>query len=342
MDPTRLQASINTDTHLPILLSGEPDRRAETTDLLPDTAQVSKPKRSMDISFGKSGENQPKPMRGRHQLHNPIVSFLKEETMKCQARSIRTPREWYFSAEIEIAIQEAGLKQYDDVLKRLILASGSSLSVLVLKEAMQTWRSRTDQLHLQISTHSSKADTYTNICRIDQTITGLNLFRRYHISYLFKTCGGCEIPSLSGFVATPAYNASAIKRAGNPLKIAESELTTAMMKQVLPGLEPGSPEYKKGYNHVRNLRLLARRFHILQERFGNGILALIPYPQHFHHPGLELTDNMYVLYGIAEGLTNELLGSPRYPSPSFATSFPSSTILRDAICGHWARQLGRL
>ncbi|KOC13979.1 hypothetical protein AFLA70_184g001761 [Aspergillus flavus AF70] len=64
------------------------------------------------------------------------------------------------------------------------------------------------------------------------------------------------------------------------------------MKQVLPGLEPGSPEYKKGYNHVRNLRLLARRFHILQERFGNGILALIPYPQHFHHPGLELTDNM--------------------------------------------------
>ncbi|KAF7624069.1 hypothetical protein F9C07_2280746 [Aspergillus flavus] len=292
VDPTRLQASINMDTHLPILLSGEPDRRAETTDLLPDTAQVSKPQRSMDISFEKSGENQPKPMRGRHQMHNPIVSFLEEETMKCQARSIRTPREWYFSAEIEIAIQEAGLKQYDDLLKRLILASGSSLSVLVLKEAMQTWRSRTDQLHLQISTHSSKADTYTNICLIDQTITGLNLFRRYHISYLFKACGGCEIPSLSGFVTTPAYNASAIKRAGNPLKIAESKLTTAMMKQVLPGLEPGSPEYKKGYNHVRNLRLLARRFHILQERFGNGILALIPYPQHFHHPGLELTDNM--------------------------------------------------
>ncbi|PIG85583.1 hypothetical protein AARAC_007334 [Aspergillus arachidicola] len=278
VDPTRLQASIDRDAHLPILLSGQPDRRAETTDLLPDTTQVRKPKRSMDISFENSGENQQKPMRGRHQMQNSMVSFLEEETMKCQAKSLRTPREWYFSAEVEIGIQKAGLKH--------------SLSVLVLKEAMQTWRSRTDQLHLQISTHSSKADTYTNICRINQTITGLNLFRRYHISYLFKTCGGCEIPSLSGFVATPAYNASGIKRAGNPLKIAESELTKAMMKQVLPGLEPGSPDYEKGYKDVGNLRLLARRFHILQERFGNGILALIPYPQHSHHPGLELSDNM--------------------------------------------------
>ncbi|KAB8214698.1 hypothetical protein BDV33DRAFT_195859 [Aspergillus novoparasiticus] len=267
VDPMRLQVSINRDTHLPILLSGQPDRRTETTDLLSETARVSKPKRSMDISFERSGENQQKPMRGRHQVHNPVVSLLEEETMKCQAKSIRTPREWYFSAEVERAIQKAGLKQYDDLLKRLILASGSSLSVLVLKEAMQTWRSRTDQLHLQISTHSSKADTYTNICRIDQTITGLNLFRRYHISYLFKTC--------------------------------------AMMKQVLPGLEPGSPDYKKGYKDVGNLRLLARRFHILQERFGNGILALIPYPQHSHHPGLELTDNM--LSRVPESLFRDIV-----------------------------------
>ncbi|KAE8311330.1 hypothetical protein BDV41DRAFT_589820 [Aspergillus transmontanensis] len=267
VDPTRLQVSMNRDTHLPILLSGQPDRRAETTGLLPETAQVSKPKRSMDISFEKSGENQPKPMRGRHQMHDPMVSFLEEETMKCQAKSIRTPREWYFSAEVEIAIQKASLKQYGYLLKRLILASGSSLSVLVLKEAMQTWRSRTDQLHLQISTHSSEADTYTNICHIDQTITGLNLFRRYHISYLFKTC--------------------------------------AMMKQVLPGLEPGSPDYKKRYRHVNSLRLLARRFRILQEQFGDGILALIPYPQHSHQPGLELPDNM--LSRVPEPLFREVV-----------------------------------
>ncbi|KAE8322577.1 hypothetical protein BDV39DRAFT_196581 [Aspergillus sergii] len=263
VDPTRLQASIDRDTHLPILLSGKPDRRAET-DLLPETAQVSKPKRSMDLSFQKSGENQQKPMRGRHQMHNPTVSFLEEETMKCQAKSIRTPRDWYFSAKVEIAIQKAGLKQYDDLAKRLILASGSSLSVLVLKEAMQTWRSRADQLRLQISTHSSKADTYTNIRLIDQRITGLNLFRRYHISYLFRTC--------------------------------------AMMAQVLPGLEPGSQDYKTGYKHVGSLRLLARRFRILQEQFGDGILALIPYPQ---QPGLELSDNM--LSRVPESLFREIV-----------------------------------
>ncbi|KAF5859891.1 hypothetical protein ETB97_002250 [Aspergillus alliaceus] len=290
VDPTRLQASKNKDTYLPIALAPKGDSRAATTDLLPNTVQESERKRSVDILFDKGGHNKGKAKQGRRQKDNTVVSFVA--AMKCQAKSLRPPQEWYFTAEMEMAIRNADLKQSEEVLKRLILGSGSSQSVLFLKEAIQTWRARGDLPHLQISNRSSKAETYTNISLIDQRITSLNLFRRYHISYLFEVCGGCETPFLSGFVATPAYNASCIKRAGNPLKNAESELTTAMMKQVLPRLEPGSSEYKKGYKDVTNLRLLARKFHILQERFGKGILALIPYPQQSHQPGLELSDNM--------------------------------------------------
>ncbi|GAB1198433.1 hypothetical protein APSETT444_007752 [Aspergillus pseudonomiae] len=257
-------------------------------DLLPNTVQDSKSKRSANISF----DSQKKLKQGRRQRYNSMVRFLEEETMKCHAKSLRPPQESYFTAEIEMAIQNPDLKQWEEVSKRLILGSGSSLSVLFLKEAIQTWRARADMPHLQISKHSSKAETYANISLIDQRITGLNLFRRYHISHLFEACGGHETPSVSRFIATPAFTASGIKRAGNPLKNAESEMTTAMMKKMLPGLEPGSSEYKKGYKDVNNLRLLARRFHTLQEHFGKGILALIPYPQHPHQPGLELSDNM--------------------------------------------------
>ncbi|GAB1207575.1 hypothetical protein APSETT445_006299 [Aspergillus pseudonomiae] len=288
VDPTLFLASINRYPHLPIGLSGNDDSRATMVDLLPNTVQDSKSKRSANISF----DSQKKLKQGRRQRYNSMVRFLEEETMKCHAKSLRPPQESYFTAEIEMAIQNPDLKQWEEVSKRLILGSGSSLSVLFLKEAIQTWRARADMPHLQISKHSSKAETYANISLIDQRITGLNLFRRYHISHLFEACGGHETPSVSRFIATPAFTASGIKRAGNPLKNAESEMTTAMMKKMLPGLEPGSSEYKKGYKDVNNLRLLARRFHTLQEHFGKGILALIPYPQHPHQPGLELSDNM--------------------------------------------------
>ncbi|KAB8259235.1 hypothetical protein BDV32DRAFT_138965 [Aspergillus pseudonomiae] len=250
VDPTLLLGSINRYPHLPIGLSGNDDSRAMMVDLLPNTVQDSQSKRSANISF----DSQQKLKQGRRQRYNSMVCFLEEETMKCHAKSLRPPQESYFTAEIEMAIQNPDLKQWDEVLKRLILGSGSSLSVLYLKEAIQTWRARADMPHLQISKHSSKAETYANISLIDQRITGLNLFRRYHISHLFEAC--------------------------------------AMMKKMLPGLEPGSSEYKKGYKDVNNLRLLARRFHTLQEHFGKGILALIPYPQHPHQPGLELSDNM--------------------------------------------------
>ncbi|OGM41159.1 hypothetical protein ABOM_009871 [Aspergillus bombycis] len=292
VDPAQLQANIHRDTHLPIALAGNGDGRAATVDLLPNTVHESESKRCGNISFDMGGDGKQKTKQGRRQKHNPMASFLEEETMKCHAKSVRPPQESYFTAEIEMAMQNPDLKQWDEVLKRLILGSGSSLSVLLLKEAIQTWRARADLPHLQISKHSSKAETYTNISLIDQRITGLNLFRRYHISHLFEACGGCETPTLSRFIATPAITASGIRRAGNPLKNAESELTTAMMKQMLPGLEPGSSDYKKGYKDVNNLRLLARRFHILQEHFGKGVLALIPYPQHPNQTGLELSDNM--------------------------------------------------
>lgn len=259
---------------------------------VPNTVQESDRKRSADISFGKSGGDQRKAKQGRRQKDSPTESFLAQETIKCQENRLQTPQESYLTAEIARAIETVDHKLSKDVLERLILGCGSAQSVLVVQEAIQTWRGKPDLSYLQISNHSSKAQTYSNISLINQQVTGLNVFRRYQISYLFEECGGCETPSLSRFVATPGYNVSGVKRAGNPCNNAEAELTKAMMKQVLPDVKPESSEWKRRYKDVNSLRLLARKFHILQERFGKGILALIPYPQQSYPPGLELTDNM--------------------------------------------------
>ncbi|KAE8422782.1 hypothetical protein BDV36DRAFT_309793 [Aspergillus pseudocaelatus] len=291
VDPSWLYVSMNMDTHVPVALPENGDERATTTDILeamsiecrhnsslyeiecanghpmppafssvqrgsnvPNAVQKRDRKRSVDISFGKSGDDQRKAKQCRRQKDSLMESFLAQETKKCQRNSLQTPQESYFTTDIARAIESADTKLSKDVLERLILGSGSAQSVLVIQEAIRTWRGRADLSYLQISSNSSKAQTYSNISLINQQITGLNVFRRYQISYLFEEC--------------------------------------AMMKQVLPDVKRESLEWKKGYKDVSNLRLLARRFHVLQERFGKGILALIPYPEQSHQPGLELSDNM--------------------------------------------------
>ncbi|KAE8141225.1 hypothetical protein BDV38DRAFT_296745 [Aspergillus pseudotamarii] len=329
VNPSWLHTSINMDTHVPVALPEKGGNCAGAADMLgamsiecqhnsslydiectnghpmppafssvqqgsdvPNAVQESDRKRSADISFSKSGGDQRKAKQVRRQKDSPTESFLAQESIKCQENRLPTPQESYFTADIARAIERVDHKLSKDVLERLILGSGSAQSVLVVQEAIQTWRGRADLSYLQISNHSSKAQTYNNISLISQQITGLNLFRRYQISYLFEECGGCETPSLSGFVATPGYIVSGERRAGNPRNNAEAELTRAMMKQVLPHVKRESSEWRKGYKDVSNLRILARRFHILQGRFGRGILALIPYPLQSYQTGLELSDNM--------------------------------------------------
>ncbi|KAE8374847.1 hypothetical protein BDV26DRAFT_295605 [Aspergillus bertholletiae] len=256
---------------------------------LQNEVQHSQRKRPMDIEFREMERNQRKQKHGRCQK-DLVALFLTKEAAKCEANGLPLPREWYFTAEIEKDIHNFHNGASVDVLKRLIVGSGSSQSVLSLQEAIRGWREEGNVPCLQISDSSSKADTFKVISEIGEQIMCLKLFQRYHISYLFDACGGGQTPSLSRFVAAPAYNLSTVKRGGNPHNHAESELTNAMMRHVLPQLKPGSSEYQAKHKYVNGLRVLARRFHILQECFGKGILALIPSPGQTHQTGVELSD----------------------------------------------------
>ncbi|KAB8246770.1 hypothetical protein BDV35DRAFT_380349 [Aspergillus flavus] len=204
--------------------------------------------------------------------------------------NLQTPQESYFTVEVESRLLKACNNRSVEVAKKLLLCIGSSQSILSLQDAIQSWRTGTYIRFLQMPHCSSKADTFDIISKMSQGIACLYLFRRYHIVRLFEKCGGFETPSVSRFVAVPVNNSAVLKRPGNPLKNAETELNIAMMKEVLPHLKPGTSEYEEEYNCVNNLRLLARRYRTLQARFGQGILALIPNPDQSRHTGLGISE----------------------------------------------------
>ncbi|KAE8340770.1 hypothetical protein BDV24DRAFT_151665 [Aspergillus arachidicola] len=243
--------------------------------------QESQKRKALAPSPLEDKNGQTKAKQARRSTNDQVAAYL----------NLQTPQESYFTVEVESRLLKACNNRSVEVAKKLLLCIGSSQSILSLQDAIQSWRTGTDIRFLQMSHCSSKADTFDIISKMSQGIACLYLFRRYHIVRLFERCGGFEAPSISGFVAAPVNRSAVLKRPGNPLKNAETELNVAMMKEVLPHLKPGTSEYEERYSSVNNLRLLARRYRILQARFGEGILALIPNPDQSRHTGLGISES---------------------------------------------------
>ncbi|GMG15173.1 unnamed protein product [Aspergillus oryzae] len=186
----------------------------------------------------------------RRSTNDQVAAYLVREAIKCKAQNLQTPQESYFTVEVESRLLKACNNRSVEVAKKLLLCIGSSQSILSLQDAIQSWRTGTYIRFLQMPHCSSKADTFDIISKMSQGIACLYLFRRYHIVRLFEKCGGFETPSVSRFVAVPVNNSAVLKRPGNPLKNAETELNIAMMKEVLPHLKPGTSEYEEEYNCV--------------------------------------------------------------------------------------------
>ncbi|OBT71262.1 hypothetical protein VF21_09928 [Pseudogymnoascus sp. 05NY08] len=65
---------------------------------------------------------------------------------------------------------------------------------------------------------------------------------------------------------------------GNPLNLEISRVLNRMLSLSYPNLYPYDPNYGQKKNYANGLRKLGQHLHLLVERFGRGILGLIPLP----------------------------------------------------------------
>ncbi|KAL2818254.1 hypothetical protein BDW59DRAFT_175227 [Aspergillus cavernicola] len=220
------------------------------------------------------------------------ANFLRDELQKSRIRGLPSPGESFYRTSVQMQIQELKGERSIEISKRLLLVLASPQSVVILQEVIRSWRNQLgigfwQPLHLM-----SKAATFEVIEGISRDIVCLHLVRRYYILSLFEECGGSETPSCSGFVEMSG-NPVAVKRLkGNPRNRAEAEVTGAMLREIFPNLQQGTREYEKKITLVKSYRQIARRFSILTQKFGRGILALIPYNEVPGETDLGISDNM--------------------------------------------------
>jgi hypothetical protein len=222
-----------------------------------------------------------------------IMIFLSQESLKCTAYSLPAPDESYWNVAVRGWMSTATNDRSFEVAKGLLLGVASPQAVANLQATIQSWRVRPVSYSLQVSHLPSKPEIFHLIEKIDQEIGTLRLFRRYYVLDLFEMCGGCETPSCSGFVQQcPERLNAAGKQSGNLRYRAEHEVTESMMREIFPHLRPGMREYQGKLNEVKSLRRVGRKLYILAQRFGKGILAMIPYQESSDQPDMVVTDKM--------------------------------------------------
>lgn len=166
---------------------------------------------------------------------------------------------------------------YQLPLETFYFALGSSESVCSLQEMLACQR-KTRTGIIRSASGLSKYERLQLIEHLDERISYLGFLRRCHIHQLVLDCCGGDRLALDGFIPhtfTVTRKDNKMKK-GNPLKIADSQLTISMLENLWPTLRMEDSLYKKKYDLVTGLRQLGQRLAHLVDLFGFGILGLIP------------------------------------------------------------------
>jgi hypothetical protein len=222
-----------------------------------------------------------------------LAKFLCEEDVRCKNHGCPPPHESFFTPAVRAAIRDL-CEAEADTLARISVYIASPYLIAVLQGILQKSREH----HILPATHVaiqlSRAARFNLIRTLDKHITYFQLLRRYHILELFKDCGGPVTPSGSGFVLTTESNfEKSRRRPGNPMNLAEAEVTTRMMEEVCPDIGSDSDGYQAMYRIATDLRKLGQRLYVLETTFaGRGILGLMLDTGVTGQLGVGISDNM--------------------------------------------------
>ncbi|KAH1383135.1 hypothetical protein KXW98_009423 [Aspergillus fumigatus] len=154
--------------------------------------------------------------------------------------------------------------------------TGSSSAIATLREFVCSYQTEDDFRHWQIGPTVSPRMRFNIIKELDSKIALYGLLRRYHILHFYVECVPADSRALSNFINIDPNDFQQKSKAGNPGYNAKSEVTLLMMREIYPEIDSSSLEYKSKYRAVSKLQTLGRRYLSLADRFGKGVLGLLP------------------------------------------------------------------
>ena len=195
-------------------------------------------------------------------------------------------------------------------------AMGSSNSLALFQEILQAYRHNASGQWREARRNLSNAERVTAIESLDKEISYLGFVRRCHTYQLSQDSNTSSQQIKDNFVIQTTRSIAARKtsKRGNPFHIATAQVTTSMMEEVFPNLKKGDAKYNKMYRLISSLRQLGQRLALLVDRFGFGVLGLIPLTSRSSTADifLSIDDNMYFFHFSSFGSAdqNRILSLP--------------------------------
>lgn len=203
-----------------------------------------------------------------------LEPYIFSEEEKCKRSGCPLPRDTFFVSDIQSGLSAMGAKAID--VGKILIGIASSESIATIRDLLHMYRNQPNPQLWYPYREISKEERFYIIEDLDLNITGFNLFRRYHTLELYEQCGGPDTGSSDSIIVTTKSHFDGRKSSGNPRHLAERQIAEAMMAEIFPNIKRDHKEYSANLRKVKRTRKLGKRFHILKERFGRGILALMP------------------------------------------------------------------
>jgi hypothetical protein len=200
-------------------------------------------------------------------------TYLAEEERKCEVWGHQTPRVTFLSPPIQRAIQNLS-KGKTEVMTRILIHIGSPCLIGGLQDILESCKTQERCMASEAMGMVSRAERIRVIASLGHTMSRSQLLRRYHVLQLFKDCGG---PNTSTWeiAVTPSSLTQRSSKRGNPLNRSVADLTARMMRETFPAVDSSTDEYTTKYRWISDIRRLGQRLHMLETRFGEGVLGLM-------------------------------------------------------------------
>jgi hypothetical protein len=206
-----------------------------------------------------------------------LDAYVLQEKEKCQKHGLPCPEQDFDLVMTQASKGSPSIEDNRKELKIFFFAIASSESLVALRDIVQAHRRRLAGNLLQVGCDIPQAERVKVIERLNENIAYFSLLKRCHVHRLFIDSSRSSRKTTDGFINNTSQNIATLQssKSGNPNHIEGAETTKAIMKEVFPNLKD-SAEYEKKYRTISNLRKLGQRLNLLVERFGYGIIGLLP------------------------------------------------------------------
>lgn len=260
-----------TQSLTPIVAVAEPELGYSTVEAAYQPGKLTRKRTSQRHSQSERRRR----LRGYHAntIDDVFGTYLAEEEQKCQDIGHQAPQDTFLTPTIQQQIQNLG-KEKTGMFVKILMHISSPCLIGGIQAVLESRKDQRGLMARETSGALSRADRFQLIADLDKALSLYQLLRRYHILTLFKECKGPEAFT-SEVVLTPADFARSLSKPGNPVNRSIGEVTVRMMQDVFPNIKVDSCEYESKYRSMARIRRLGLRLHMLETRFGEGVLGLM-------------------------------------------------------------------